>query len=138
VFIAVIAAVAVSDRPSDTSRTMRNMSNGQEETPILDLLAKMNEDSIEAADLDPKTLMLVRIAALVAVDAPPASYLLNLKAADDAGLDADLVRGVFAAVAPIVGGPRVAAGIGNVMRALGLAELASEQAALGVDVGDAG
>jgi alkylhydroperoxidase/carboxymuconolactone decarboxylase family protein YurZ len=114
------------------------MSNGQEQTPLLDLLAKMNEDSIEAADLDPKTLMLVRIAALVAVDAPPASYLLNLKAADDAGLDADLVRGVFAAVAPIVGGPRVAAGIGNVMRALGLAELASEQAALGVDVGDAG
>jgi alkylhydroperoxidase/carboxymuconolactone decarboxylase family protein YurZ len=114
------------------------MSNGQEQTPLLDLLAKMNEDSIEAADLDPKTLMLVRIAALVAVDAPPASYLLNLKAADDAGLDADLVRGVFAAVAPIVRGSRVAAGIGNVMRALGLAELASEQAALGVDVGDAG
>ena len=26
------------------------MSNGQEQTPLLDLLAKMNEDSIEAAD----------------------------------------------------------------------------------------
>ena len=42
------------------------------ETPVLDLLAGMTADSIEASDLDPETLMLVRIAALVAVDAPHA------------------------------------------------------------------
>ncbi len=51
------------------------------ETPILDLLASMTADSIEASTLDPTTLMLVRIAALVAVDAPPVSYALNLEAA---------------------------------------------------------
>jgi 4-carboxymuconolactone decarboxylase len=43
------------------------------ETPVLDLLASMTAESIEASSLDPQTLMLVRLAALVAVDAPPVS-----------------------------------------------------------------
>ena len=40
------------------------------ETPVLDLIKTMTKDSIEASTLDEKELMLVRIAALVAVDAP--------------------------------------------------------------------
>lgn len=110
------------------------MTNG-EETPVLDLLARMNEESIEVAQLDPQTLMLVRIAALVAVDAPPTSYLLNLGAADELGVDADQLRGVFAAVAPIVGAPRVVSAVGKIVRSLGIAELASEQAALEIEEG---
>ena len=77
------------------------------ETPVLDLIKTMTKDSIEASTLDEKELMLVRIAALVAVDAPPASYLVNLGAASELGIDLDDVRGVFAAVAPIVGTPRL-------------------------------
>ena len=92
-----------------------------EETPVLDLLAGMTADSIEASDLDAETLMLVRIAALVAVDAPPASYLMNLGAAGELGIGEDQVRGVLAAVAPIVGTPRVVAATGNIVRALGFA-----------------
>ena len=65
--------------------------------------------------------MLVRIAALVAVDAPPASYLINLGAAAENGLELDQVRGVLAAVAPIVGTPRVVSATGNIVQALGLA-----------------
>ena len=57
--------------------------------------------------------MLVRIAALVAVDAPPASYLLNLGAASELGIDAEQVRGVLAAIAPIVGTARVASATGT-------------------------
>ena len=57
------------------------MSDVPAETPVLDLLATMTAASVEASGLDPQTLMLVRIAALVAVDAPPSSYLLNLGAA---------------------------------------------------------
>ena len=83
------------------------MSEQTIETPILDLLAGMTADSIEASNLDPQTLMLVRIAALVAVDAPPASYLMNLGAASELDVDAEQVRGVLAAVAPIVGTARV-------------------------------
>jgi alkylhydroperoxidase/carboxymuconolactone decarboxylase family protein YurZ len=100
------------------------------ETPVLDLLASMTADSIEASSLDPQTLMLVRIAALVAVDAPPASYLMNLGAAGEVGVDEEQVRGVLAAVAPIVGTARVASATGKIVRALGLAlELAELEAA---------
>jgi hypothetical protein len=60
----------------------------------------------------------VRIAALVAVDAPPVSYALNLEAAAENGLDIDSVRGVLTAIAPIVGTARVAAATGNIVRAL--------------------
>ena len=90
------------------------------ESPILDLLARMTADSIEVSSLDAETLMLVRLAALVAVDAPPVSYLLNLGAAADLEIDAEQVRGVLAAVAPIVGTARVAAATGNIVRALEL------------------
>ena len=103
------------------------MSDVPAETPVLDLLATMTAASVEASGLDPQTLMLVRIAALVAVDAPPSSYLLNLGAAAEMGVDGERVRDVLAAVAPIVGTARVASAVGNVVRALGLAELAAEQ-----------
>ena len=93
----------------------------QSETPILDLLERMTAASLEASSLDERTLMLVRIGALVAVDAPPASYLLNLGAAGQAGVDEEQVRGVLAAVAPIVGTARVAAAAGSIAQALGFA-----------------
>ena len=103
------------------------------DAPVLDLLKTMTAESIEASTLDDETLMLVRIAALVAVDAPPDSYLLNIGAAGDVGIDADQVQGVLAAVAPIVGTARIASAAGKMMRALGLgdelAELAEEDRA---------
>lgn len=111
------------------------MSQGSSETPVLDLLTIMTAASFEASNLEPRELMLVRIAALVAVDAPPASYLLNLGVADETGVDAEQIRDVFAAVAPIVGTARVASATGKVVRALGLAELAAEQALMEGDEG---
>lgn len=97
------------------------MTGESTDTPVLDLVATMTAASIEASSLDAKALMLVRIAALVAVDAPPASYLMNIGAAGEIGLEAEDIRGVLAAVAPIVGTPRVVAAAGNIARALGLA-----------------
>jgi 4-carboxymuconolactone decarboxylase len=97
------------------------MAESTRETPILDLLANMTADSLAASSLDPETLVLVRVAALVAVDAPPVSYLMNLKAATDVGIDPERVRGVLAAVAPIVGTARVAAATGNIVDALDVA-----------------
>jgi alkylhydroperoxidase/carboxymuconolactone decarboxylase family protein YurZ len=88
------------------------------ETPVLDLLASMTAASIEAADLDSETLMLVRIAALVAVDAPPVSYLMNLGVASELDIDAEKMRGVLAAVAPIVGTARVMSASGKILEAL--------------------
>jgi len=90
------------------------------DSPILSLLASMNLAGIEASSLDAQTMMLVRLAALVAVDAPPISYVLNLQMAGDVDVSADEVEGMLAAIAPIVGSARVAAAAGNVVRALGL------------------
>ena len=89
--------------------------------PILDLIGEMTAASVEVSSLDPQTLMMVRIAALVAVDAPPVSYMLNLGAAGEANVSEEQIRGVLAAVAPIVGTPRIVAAAGNVVRALGIA-----------------
>ena len=90
------------------------------DTPVLDLLASMTADSIEASSLDPDTLVLVRIAALVAVDAAPVSYLANLKVVGDLDIDPDQVRGVLAAVAPIVGTARIVSALGKIVDALDL------------------
>lgn len=46
---------------------------------------------------------------------------MNLEAASELGIDLDDVRGVFAAVAAIVGIPRVVHAAGNIYRALGAA-----------------
>ena len=81
----------------------------------------MTADSIEASSLDSETLMLVRIAALAAVDAPPISYLMNLGAASELGIEPEQVRGVLAAIAPIVGTARVASATGKIVEALEVA-----------------
>jgi len=97
------------------------MAGSTSETPVLDLLASMTADSVEASDLDAGTLVLVRIAALAAVDAPAISYLLNLGAASEVGVDAEQVRGVLAAIAPIVGTARIASATGKIAEALEVA-----------------
>ncbi len=94
------------------------MAESTSETPVLDLLANMTADSVAASSLDPETLMLVRIAALVAVDAPSFSYLMNLEVASELDIDPERIRGVLAAVAPIVGTPRVASATGKIVEAL--------------------
>ena len=97
------------------------MTEQTTETQVLDLLKSMTADSIAASSLDLETLVLVRIAALVAVDAPAVSYLLNLEAASEVGIDAEQVRGVLAAIAPIVGTARVASATGKIVDALDVA-----------------
>lgn len=91
-----------------------------DDTPVLDLLTDMTAASLAASDLDPATLMLVRIAALAAVDAPPVSYAMNLEAAAGVGVDPEQVRGVLAAIAPIVGTARVASATGAIVEALAI------------------
>ena len=96
---------------------MAQSTNG---APLLDLLKDMTASSLDATNLDEQTLMLVRIAALVAVDAPPVSYAMNLEAAGEVGVDADQVRGVLAAIAPIVGTTRVVSATTSIAGALAL------------------
>lgn len=98
----------------------------EDDTPVLDTLAEMTAASIEHSDLEAREHMLVRIAALVAVGAPPVSYLLNAGTAADVGVTLDDVEGVLVAVAPIVGTTRVVTAGGNIAKALGLAIAVAE------------
>jgi hypothetical protein len=106
-------------------------------TPVLDLIASMTAASIQASTLDARSLMIARIAALVAVGAPPVSYLTNLGAASDMDIGPDEVRGILTGVMPIVGTARVAAATGNIVRALGFAiEVAALEAEAEEEDGD--
>jgi alkylhydroperoxidase/carboxymuconolactone decarboxylase family protein YurZ len=109
-------------------RKGRTMTEPSDDTPVLDLLAEMTAASLAASSLDAQTLALVRVAALVAVDAPPISYALNLDAAAELGIDGDQVRGVLAAIAPIVGTARVASATGKIVKALAVEIEIAEQA----------
>jgi len=96
------------------------MSDGDApDTPVLDTLALMTAASMENCTLSPRELMLVRLASLVAVDAPPASYLANTGVAVDVGITLADAQDVLIAAAPIVGTARVVAAAGNIARALG-------------------
>ncbi len=88
------------------------------DTPVLDLLTRMTAESVVVSSLDPQSLMVARLAALVATDAPAISYVLNLEAAVETGIDATQVQGVLTAVAPIVGTVRVASALGKIADAL--------------------
>jgi hypothetical protein len=91
------------------------------ETPVLDTLADLTAASVEHNSLAPRELMLARMAALIAVDAPPASYMANAEAAADSGVTAGDIQGVMIAVAPVVGTARVVSAGGKILRALGFA-----------------
>ncbi len=93
----------------------------EEEAPVLAALADITAVSLERSTLNPRELMLARIAALAAVDAPAGSYLLNAGTAMDVGITLEDVQGILIAVAPIVGTPRIVAASGNLASALGFA-----------------
>lgn len=90
-------------------------------TPVLDAAAEINAVSLARTELDPRTLMIARIAALVAVDAPVGSYVLHIGPAAEVGLTADDVEDVLVAVAPIVGTPRLLSSARKIVEAFDLA-----------------
>jgi hypothetical protein len=101
----------------------------ESDTPVQDTLEIMTVGSIENCELEPRELMLVRLAALVAVDAPAASYLMNTGVAIDVGITLEDVQDVLVAVAPIVGTARVVSATGEIGEALGFAVGAMFEAA---------
>jgi alkylhydroperoxidase/carboxymuconolactone decarboxylase family protein YurZ len=92
---------------------------------VLDEVLAFRESEQAATGLDGRTFALVKIAALIAVDAPPASYLWQVANALDAGATPQDMLGVLRAIWPQVGGPRVMAAAPELMLALGL-ELPAE------------
>ena len=90
-----------------------------DETPVLDTIAAMTAASLERCDLPADVLLLVRIAALAAVDARPVSYLAHVGPSVEAGVTLEDVQNVLVAVAPIIGSARVMKAALNITEALG-------------------
>jgi len=89
------------------------------DTPVSDTLVAMTIASLDNSDLSPRELMIARIAALVAVDAPAVSYALNAVPATESGINLDDVEDILVAVAPIVGTTRVVSATANIAEGLG-------------------
>lgn len=103
------------------------MTDASSETPVLDTLAAMTADSLARCTLDPNSLLAARIAALAAVDAPAASYLMHVGPGMDAGLTVDQIQNILIGIAPVIGAPRTLAAALKITEALGIAIVALEE-----------
>lgn len=103
---------------ADTHQTLSAISAG--DMDILEKAVGLRELNREGSGLDPRTFALVKIASLVALDAPPASYAWQITNALADGVTPEDILGVLRAVAPQVGGPKVVAAAPEIMVALGL------------------
>ena len=109
-----MAAVA-----QETHEALKGVSAG--DLDFLESAVGLREAHMEATGLDARTFALVKIAALIALDAPPASYAWQVTNALADGATPEDLLGVLRAVAPQVGGPRVVAAAPELMLAMGLA-----------------
>jgi 4-carboxymuconolactone decarboxylase len=103
----------------ETHQTLTGLSTG--DLDILDAAIGLRDVGRESTGLDARTFSLVKIAALIALDAPPASYAWQIGNALEEGASPEDILGVLRAVAPQVGGPRVMAAAPEIMLGLGLA-----------------
>jgi 4-carboxymuconolactone decarboxylase len=87
---------------------------------ILKEAVNIREAEQQSSGLDPVTFGLVKVAALIALDSPPASYLWQIASVLDSGATPAEILGVLRAVAPQVGGPKIVAAAPEIMVALGL------------------
>jgi len=74
----------------------------------------------DRSGLDGRSYALVKLAALIALDAPPASYVWQVANALAEGATPEDMLGVLIAIAPQVGGPKLVAAAPELMLALGL------------------
>ena len=100
------------------------------QTPVLDAVTEMNLAPLaNLKELDAESVMLVRFAALVALDAPPLSYLVHLEVGGEGGLEQGKAEEVLLVLAPLVGSAWIVSAGTKMVRAVGLAVLGAEAAA---------
>ncbi len=104
---------------ADTHETLSGIATG--DVSLIEQMLGLREALAERSTLDGRTFALVKIAALIALDAPPASYAWQVTNALSEGASAEDILAVLTAVAPQVGGPRVVAAAPEIIVALGLA-----------------
>jgi alkylhydroperoxidase/carboxymuconolactone decarboxylase family protein YurZ len=108
----------MAEVPAETAETLRGVASG--EPSVLEGLLGMQLENLEDTGLDARSYALCKLAALIALDAPSASFAAQVAFALGVGVTAEEAVGVLIAVAPQVGIPRVVATAPELMRALGL------------------
>lgn len=101
---------------SDLDPVLRELAEGG--GPVLRALVEQSSGALKNAGIDTQTALLVRLAALVALDAGAASYLIHLGVADQAGVRAEAVEATLMELAPLVGTARVMSAAGKINEAL--------------------
>ena len=101
--------------------------SAQSENPVLETIGAITDASLGRSDLPADALLMIRIAALAAVDARPISYLAHVGPAIESGVTAKDVQNVLVAVAPIIGTARTMSAAINVTEALGFAIAVMEE-----------
>lgn len=90
------------------------------DSPVLETIAAITAASVERSDLSDDALLMIRIAALAAVDARPISYIAHVGPAVESGVTIEDVQNVLVAIAPIIGTARTMSAAVNITEALGL------------------
>jgi|HubBroStandDraft_6_1064221.scaffolds.fasta_scaffold14674_3 4-carboxymuconolactone decarboxylase len=98
----------------------------QHDASALEGLFQARLDNLEASGLDPKTYAMVNIAALIAADAAPASYVFQVAFALEAGVSPEEILGLLVALNPTVGNVRIVSAAAELAFALGI-DLEAEQ-----------
>ena len=102
----------------DTKNILDGLAHGDP-----DLLAaglELRADWKAKSGLDGRSYALVKLASLIALDAPPASYVWQVANALAEGATPEDLVGVLIAIAPQVGGPKLVSAAPELMVALGL------------------
>jgi alkylhydroperoxidase/carboxymuconolactone decarboxylase family protein YurZ len=103
---------------AQTQEALTGIATG--DVSVLETAIGLREAHLESTGLDARTFALVKIAALIALEAPPASYEWQIANALEEGATPEDIVGVLRAVALQVGGPRVISAAPIIMVALGL------------------
>jgi 4-carboxymuconolactone decarboxylase len=109
------AKVDVGD---DTRNILSGMAQG--DPSLLSAGLEVRTEWKARSRLDDRSYALVKLAALIALDAPPASYVWQVGNALAEGATPDDIVGVLIAIAPQVGGPKLVSAAPEIMVALGL------------------
>ena len=103
---------------AETHQTLSGISSGRSDG--LEAALGLREADLKFSGLDARTFDLVKIASLIALDAPPASYAWQIANALEDGVTPEDIVGVLRAVAPQVGGPKTIAAAAEIMVSMGL------------------
>jgi 4-carboxymuconolactone decarboxylase len=112
-----------------TTETQTAASEGHEATlrgiatndhSMIEWLVGQQLTNIGSSGLDARTHALVRLAALIACDAAPASFVWQVGFARESGITPEEMVGVLVALAPTVGMARIVAAAPELAFALGI------------------